>query len=105
MALNRHSTIAVGIVLSLTVVAGCNRGVEAARAMIAERQASWARQLGGIKEQHAILAARLGVQSVRSRRGEPAIDNESARAGGYLQARQLRRAPVEVAVTSRGGTK
>jgi len=59
-----------GAVLAAALIAGtgCERNTEAARALIAERRASWAREIAGIKEQHAALAARLGA------RGAGAID-------------------------------
>lgn len=50
----------LGILIALGSAAGCERSAEASRALAAERRASWSRELGGIKEQHAALVARLG---------------------------------------------
>jgi hypothetical protein len=52
----------VGVVIALTGLGGCERSPEQARALVEARRASWERELGGIKEQHAILAARYQQQ-------------------------------------------
>jgi len=53
-------------VVTLTVIgagaSGCERSPEEARALVDARRASWARELGGMKEQQAILAARFEQQ-------------------------------------------
>ena len=47
------------VAIVLAWVAGCERGGEASRAVLAERRASWAREIAGLKSQHEVLAARL----------------------------------------------
>jgi hypothetical protein len=53
----------VCVVSALTSVSGCERSPEQARALVEVQRASWARELGGIKEQHAILATRFQQQA------------------------------------------
>jgi hypothetical protein len=49
------------VCLGLAALAvGCERSAEASRALVAERRASWSRELAGIKEQQSALATRLG---------------------------------------------
>jgi len=43
-------------------VGGCERSPEQARAVVEARRASWARDLGGLKEQQALLAVRFEQQ-------------------------------------------
>jgi hypothetical protein len=52
----------LGVVIALLSGVGCERSAEASRAIVAERRASWGREIAGIKEAHAALAARLGGQ-------------------------------------------
>ena len=47
------------VAIVLAAVAGCERGGEASRAVLAERRASWAREIAGLKAQHEVLATRL----------------------------------------------
>jgi hypothetical protein len=48
------------VVMVLASIAGCERGGEASRAVLAERRASWAREIAGLNQQYASLATRLG---------------------------------------------
>ena len=50
------------ILIALVSAAGCARSAEASRALVGARRASWAREVDGIKAQHAALAVRLGEQ-------------------------------------------
>ena len=47
------------VVIVLASVVGCDRGGEASRAVLAERRASWTREIAGLKAQHEVLATRL----------------------------------------------
>ena len=58
----RFVFVVVGVVSALTSVSGCERSPEQAHALVEAQRASWARELGGIKEQQAILATRLQQQ-------------------------------------------
>ena len=62
-----------GIRADRVVGAGCERSAEASRAVVAERRASWAREIAGIKAQQAALAARLGQQGAGSAGGPAAV--------------------------------
>jgi hypothetical protein len=50
----------LGLAIALASPAGCDRSTEASRALIVERQASWTREIGAMRQQHAALAARIG---------------------------------------------
>lgn len=124
----RTQVAAAVLAVVVVVGAGCERSAEASRAVVAERRASWSREIAGIKQQQAALAARLGPQrtgaasgpaTLRTRAvldgarqsitdvesqlaqaearmelairrggeaGQHAIDDESVKARGYLQA-------------------
>jgi hypothetical protein len=69
------------VVIVLAAVAGCERGGEASRALLAERRASWAREIAGLKAQHEVLATRL--------EGRPA-PGAGAGAGAIASERRLR---------------
>jgi len=64
---------AVAIVIALCAGVGCERSAEASRAIVAERRASWTREIAGIREQHAALAARLGGHGTGSSGGPAAL--------------------------------
>jgi chromosome segregation ATPase len=51
------------VVMVVASVAGCERGGEASRAVLAERRASWAREIAGLKSQHEVLATRFEGRS------------------------------------------
>jgi hypothetical protein len=74
-------------VLAAALIAGsgCERNTEASRALIGERRASWAREIAGIKEQHAALAARLGGRGAGAT-GRPAEQRMQAVLDGARQS-------------------
>jgi hypothetical protein len=59
----RFTLAILGVITALTSVSGCERSPEQARALVEAQRASWTRELGGIKEQQAILATRFEQQS------------------------------------------
>jgi hypothetical protein len=73
----------LGIVVALAWAAtGCQQSAEVARAQIAERRASWAREIAGIKEQNAALLARLGGRGVGSGASAAAVRMRATLDGG-----------------------
>jgi hypothetical protein len=66
-------TATLGVAISLAWAAGCDRSAEASRAVVAARRASWAREIGGMREQQAALAARLSEQGTGSNAGPAAL--------------------------------
>jgi hypothetical protein len=129
-SLLKSATTSLGLVVALTFAAGCEKSAESSRAMFAQRQESWSRELAEIKSEQATLAGRLDERlagqaergtvaerrmralldstrqsiadveaQIRQAKGRvdqaarhgsqaarSAIDDESARARGYLQS-------------------
>ena len=56
------SIVALAVSLWLVGVGSCERGAEVSQALIAQRRAAWAREISGIREQHAALTGRLGQE-------------------------------------------
>jgi hypothetical protein len=56
----RNGAAALGVLIALAIaVGGCERSAEVSRAVLAQRRDSWSRELAGLREQHAALAARI----------------------------------------------
>jgi len=79
--------LAAGLCVAIGVLSagGCERSAESSRALIAARRASWAREIAGIKEQHAALEARLGGQAAGPGAG-PAEQRARAVLAGVRQS-------------------
>jgi hypothetical protein len=72
--------------LLVALAASCERDADSVRAALAARQASWARQLEGIKAQHAALADRLQRQPASPANASPATLRMRARLEGARQS-------------------
>lgn len=69
----KRKTAALSVVIAIGITAGCEQGADFLRASLAQRRDSWSRELSGLKEQQAALAARLDERLGTSRGGPAAM--------------------------------
>jgi hypothetical protein len=75
----------LGVAIALVAAVGCEQGADAQRAMLAQHRSSWTREIAGLKELHAALAARLN-ERLGGARGGPAGTRARAVIDGARQS-------------------